>query len=115
MQEQEKLRAESLMEEALKIQINDPLRADDVDLRTLVSHRTAVQANDTVESVFAAFAKNNVEFIAILDTSRLIGLCSRHQISELLGGRYGFSLWARKHFLQHVADGCGDHNADFVR
>ena len=103
MQEQEKLRAESLMEEALKIQINDPLRADDVDLRTLVSHRTAVQANDTVESVFAAFAKNNVEFIAILDTSRLIGLCSRHQISELLGGRYGFSLWARKPIGQHLS------------
>jgi hypothetical protein len=46
VQEQEKLQAKSLMEEALEIQINDPLRADDVDLRTLVSHRTAVQAND---------------------------------------------------------------------
>jgi serine phosphatase RsbU (regulator of sigma subunit) len=91
------------MEETLKIQINDPLRADDVDLRTLVSHRTAVQANDTVESVFAAFAKDNVEFIAILDAARLAGLCSRHQISELLGGRYGFSLWARKPIGQHLS------------
>jgi phosphoserine phosphatase RsbU/P len=103
VQEQEKLRAESLMEEALKIQINDPLRADDVDLRTLVSHRTAVQANDTVESGFSAFAKHNVEFIAILDAGRLVGLCSRHQISELLGGRYGFSLWARKQIGQHLS------------
>ena len=103
MQEPEKLRAKSLMEEALKIQINDPLRADDVDLRTLVSHRAAVHANDTVESVFAAFGKNNVEFIAILDASRLVGLCSRHQISELLGGRYGFSLWARKQIGQHLS------------
>jgi sigma-B regulation protein RsbU (phosphoserine phosphatase) len=91
------------MEEALEIQINDPLRADDVDLRTLVSHRTAVQANDTVESVFAAFAKDNVEFTAILDAGRLAGLCSRHQISELLGGRYGFSLWARKPIGQHLS------------
>jgi phosphoserine phosphatase RsbU/P len=103
VQEQEKLRTESLMEEALKIQINDPLRADDVDLRTLVSHRTAVQANDTVESGFSAFAKHNVEFIAILDAGRLVGLCSRHQISELLGGRYGFSLWARKQIGQHLS------------
>jgi phosphoserine phosphatase RsbU/P len=87
----------------LKIQINDPLRANDVDLRTLVSHRTAVQANDTVESVFAAFAKDNVEFIAVLDASRLVGLCSRHQISELLGGRYGFSLWARKPIGGHLS------------
>ena len=103
MPEQDKLQAKSLMEEALEIQINDPLRANDVDLRTLVSHRTAVQANDTVESVFAAFAKDNVEFIAILDAGRLAGLCSRHQVSELLGGRYGFSLWARKPIGGHLS------------
>jgi serine phosphatase RsbU (regulator of sigma subunit) len=87
----------------LKIQINDPLRADDVDLRTLVSHRTAVQANDTVESVFAVFTKNNLEFVAVLNDAGLVGLCSRHQISELLGGRYGFSLWARKPIGQHLS------------
>ena len=103
MKEQEKLQAKSLLEEALEIQINDPLRADDVDLRTLVSHRTAVQANDNVESVFAAFARDNVEFISILDAERLAGLCSRHQISELLGGRYGFSLWARKPIGRHLS------------
>jgi serine phosphatase RsbU (regulator of sigma subunit) len=87
----------------LKIQINDPLRANDVDLRRLVGHRTAVEANDSVESVFAAFAKDNVEFIAVLDAGRLVGLCSRHQISELLGGRYGFSLWARKPIGGHLS------------
>jgi sigma-B regulation protein RsbU (phosphoserine phosphatase) len=100
---EEKLPAESLTGEALKVQINDSLRADDVDLRTLVSHRSAVQANDTVESVFAAFAKDNAEFIAVLDGPRLVGLCSRHQISELLGGRYGFSLWARKPIGGHLS------------
>jgi serine phosphatase RsbU (regulator of sigma subunit) len=101
--EQEKLDAESLMEKVLRMQINDPLRVGDVDLRTLVSHRTAVQTNDTVESVFATFAKGNVEFIAVLDAARLLGLCSRHQISELLGGRYGFSLWARKPIGGHLS------------
>jgi serine phosphatase RsbU (regulator of sigma subunit) len=103
MHDDEKLQAENLTKEASKIQINGPLRADDVDLRTLVSHRTAVQANDTVESVFAAFPKRNVEFIAVLGASRLVGLCSRHQISELLGGRYGFSLWARKPIGEHLS------------
>jgi hypothetical protein len=101
--EQEELDAESLMEEVLRIQINDSLRVGDVDLRTLVSHRTAVQTNDTVESVFAAFAKGNVEFIAVLDAAKLVGLCSRHEISELLGGRYGFSLWARKPIGRHLS------------
>jgi sigma-B regulation protein RsbU (phosphoserine phosphatase) len=91
------------MESALKIQINDSLRADDVDLRTLVSHRTAVQTGDTVESVLAIFAKENVEFMAILDGPALVGLCSHHQISELVGGRYGFSLWARKPIGAHLS------------
>lgn len=92
-----------MSDESSKIHINDPLRAEDIDLRTLVSHRTAVQANDTVESVFALFPKSNVEFVAVLDQARLVGLCSRLQISELLGGRYGFSLWARKPIGQHVS------------
>jgi serine phosphatase RsbU (regulator of sigma subunit)/CBS domain-containing protein len=103
VQEEEKLRAKSLMKEVLKIQINDSLRTNDVDLRTLVSHRIAVKANDTVESVFATFAKGNVEFMAVLDGPALVGLCSRHQISELVGGRYGFSLWARKPIGQHLS------------
>jgi serine phosphatase RsbU (regulator of sigma subunit) len=99
----EEAQVDSVMKEASKIQINDPLRAEDIDLRTLVSHRTAVQAKDTVESAFAAFGKGNVEFVAVLDRAKLVGLCSRLQISELLGGRYGFSLWARKPIGQHVS------------
>ena len=103
MSDKEKVQVDSSTQKALKIQINDPLRAEDIDLRTLVSHRTAVQANDTVESVFAAFGKANVEFVAVIDQARLVGLCSRLQISGLLGGRYGFSLWARKPIGQHVS------------
>jgi len=84
------------------IDIKDSLRQEDVDLRTLVSHRTAAQVNDTVESVFTAFAKSDLEFCAILDGLRLVGLCSHHRISQLLGGRYGFALWARKPIGQHL-------------
>jgi Serine phosphatase RsbU, regulator of sigma subunit len=101
--EEAKLQIESLAKAAPNIEINDSLRAEDVDLRTLVSHRTTVQTKDTIESVFAAFAKDNVEFTAVLDGARLVGLCSRHQISELLGGRYGFSLWARKPIGEHLS------------
>jgi phosphoserine phosphatase RsbU/P len=101
--EEAKLQIESLAKAAPNIEINDLLRAEDVNLRTLISHRTTVQTKDTVESVFAAFAKDNVEFTAVLDGARLVGLCSRHQISELLGGRYGFSLWARKPVGEHLS------------
>jgi phosphoserine phosphatase RsbU/P len=103
VQEQEKLSADRLMEAAPKIEISDSLRADDVDLRMLVSYRIAVQTSDTVESVLAAFAKDEVEFIGVMDGPALVGLCSRHQISELVGGRYGFSLWARKPIGAHLS------------
>src|SRR5205823_5245328 len=46
---------------------------------------------------------NGLEFLAIVDGERLIGMCSRHAIDSLLGGRYGFSLWARKPIAEHVA------------
>lgn len=81
----------------------DSLRADDVDLRSLISHRVAVQIADTTESVFTLFAKSETEFMAVLDRERLVGICSRHRLSELLGGRYGFALWARKPIGMHLS------------
>src|SRR5262249_8461318 len=33
---------------------------------------------------------------------RLLGMCSRQKTAALLGGRYGFSLWARKPICNHL-------------
>jgi serine phosphatase RsbU (regulator of sigma subunit) len=41
--------------------------------------------------------------MAVLDGERLAGICSRHRLSELLGGRYGFALWARKPIGMHLS------------
>jgi len=85
------------------VRLPDSLRADDVDLRSLVNHSLAVQIADTTESVFTSFAKSKAEFMAVLDGERLVGICSRHRLSELLGGRYGFALWARKPIGTHLS------------
>ena len=85
------------------VQLPDSLRAEDVDLRSLVNHRLAVQIADTTESVFTRFAKCEAEFMAVLEGDRLAGICSRHRLSELLGGRYGFALWARKPIGMHLS------------
>ncbi len=74
-----------------------------IDLRTLIGHRETVSASDSVESVFETFRQTTVEFLAIVDGDRLAGMCSRHAIDSLLGGRYGFSLWARKPIAKHAA------------
>jgi hypothetical protein len=81
----------------------DSMRPEDVDLRHLISHSVAVQIGDTTESVFTRSAKSQAEFMAVLDQERLAGICSRHRLSEVLGGRYGFALWARKPIGMHLS------------
>ena len=74
-----------------------------VDLRMLIGHCQTVSAGDSVEHVFETFRHSGLEFLAIVEGERLLGMCSRHAIDSLLGGRYGFSLWARKPIAEHVA------------
>ena len=56
-----------------------------IDLRTLIGHRETVRASDNVESVFDTFRRTNVEFLAIIDGDRLVGMCSRHAVDSLFG------------------------------
>lgn len=69
---------------------------ESVDLRSLIGHSESVQGTETLETVRQRFSLRPVEFIAVLDQQRLIGLCTREQIGMVLGSRYGFSLHARQ-------------------
>jgi sigma-B regulation protein RsbU (phosphoserine phosphatase) len=84
------------------LELRPPVRAESIDLRALVSHRTATQSRATMEIVFEIFKNGVVNFVAVLDGERLLGICSRQETAALLGGRYGFSLWARKPIKQHL-------------
>lgn len=55
-----------------------------------------------MEAVFEIFKDGIVNFVAVLQGERLLGMCSRQETAALLGGRYGFSLWARKPIAQHL-------------
>jgi len=84
------------------IDLNPPVRAESIDLRVLVNHRSLTEASASVESVADMFKTGNANFIAVLDGQRLLGMCSRQETAALLGGRYGFSLWARKPIREHL-------------
>jgi phosphoserine phosphatase RsbU/P len=84
------------------LDLRPPVRAESIDLRTLVSHRTATQSSATMETVFEIFKNKAANFVAVLDGEHLLGMCSRQETGALLGGRYGFSLWARKPIAQHL-------------
>jgi phosphoserine phosphatase RsbU/P len=87
---------------SLSLDLNPPVRAESIDLRILVSHRTATPASASVESVAEIFKSSIANFVAVLDGQRLLGMCSRQETAALLGGRYGFSLWARKPIRDHL-------------
>jgi serine phosphatase RsbU (regulator of sigma subunit) len=87
---------------SLSLDLNPPVRAESIDLRALIGHRTATQASASVESVADTFKTGSVNFVAVLEGQRLVGMCSRQEIAALLGGRYGFSLWARKPIGTHL-------------
>jgi serine phosphatase RsbU (regulator of sigma subunit) len=84
------------------IDFNPPVRAESIDLRVLVSHRSATQGNASVESVADVFKIGSANFVGVLDGQRLLGMCSRQETAALLSGRYGFSLWARKPIRDHL-------------
>ncbi|HXQ02011.1 MAG TPA: SpoIIE family protein phosphatase [Candidatus Udaeobacter sp.] len=84
------------------LDLRAPVRADSIDLRALVSHRTATQSVASMESVSEIFKSGITNFVAVLDGARLLGMCSRQETAGLLGGRYGFSVWARKPIGQHL-------------
>ena len=84
------------------IDLTPPVRAESIDLRVLVSHRSATPAGASVESVAEIFKSGTANFVAVLEGQRLLGMCSRQETAALLGGRYGFSLWARKPIRDHL-------------
>jgi phosphoserine phosphatase RsbU/P len=86
----------------LSLDLRPPVRGESIDLRVLVSHRTATLSSATMETVFELFKNSVTNFVAVLDGERLLGMCSRQETAALLGGRYGFSLWARKPIAEHL-------------
>jgi len=87
---------------SVPVDFRSPVRAESIDLRALVSHRTATQSVASMESVSEIFKNGIANFVGVLDGARLLGMCSRQETAGLLGGRYGFSLWARKPIGHHL-------------
>jgi sigma-B regulation protein RsbU (phosphoserine phosphatase) len=67
-----------------------------VDLRMLTAHAESIPAAMTVEAVQTVLARKNIDFVAVLDGARLIGVCARRDLAQQLGSRYGFALNAQQ-------------------
>jgi serine phosphatase RsbU (regulator of sigma subunit) len=67
-----------------------------VDLRTLTAHAEWIPSVTTVEVAQTVLARKNIDFVAVLEGPHLIGVCTRRDLTQQLGSRYGFALNARQ-------------------
>jgi phosphoserine phosphatase RsbU/P len=72
------------------------------NLRDLIDHLSFVAADQTVGQVFQLFSRQAIEFMAVLEGERLLGMCAKHNIGMLLGTQYGYSLFAHKKIKDHL-------------
>jgi serine phosphatase RsbU (regulator of sigma subunit) len=72
-----------------------PASENVVNLRSLVSHSTLLAADTPLETAQKFFSSQTMDFVAVLEGGRPLGLCARRQVGMVLGSRYGFSLFAR--------------------
>ncbi len=72
-------------------------------LCALVSHRFSLAADTPLEVAHKFFTLHDLEFVAVLDGERVLGLCARRQIGIVLGSRYGFALFSGSPVREHLA------------
>jgi sigma-B regulation protein RsbU (phosphoserine phosphatase) len=73
-----------------------------MDLRTLVDHTHWVPSNQRLADVYDLLRFEDIDFVAVLEDERLLGLCSRSHLGTILGQRYGFSLYHKQMVKNHI-------------
>ncbi len=75
-----------------------------VSLADLVSHRHALDGNLPVEASQQRMDTLGIGFAAVIESGRLLGLCSRHELDTLLGlrGGIGNALYGRQPLSKHL-------------
>ncbi len=68
----------------------------------LVEHAVSISADATVEQAGEMLRREGREFIGVLKDGRFLGAVSRLHIATLLGGRFGFAVFARERVAQHL-------------
>lgn len=75
------------------------------ELTSLIGHREAIQASESLESAHLRFSQGNYDFLAVLDARQVLGVCARREVGILLGARYGFALYAKDLVRVHLSAG----------
>ena len=72
------------------------LSAFQTRLPSLVRHAGCVQAQAPLDKVIRYFSGHHFKFMAVVDGGRVLGLCAREKVGELLSSQFGFSIYAKR-------------------
>jgi two-component system cell cycle sensor histidine kinase/response regulator CckA len=83
-----------------------PSKSEAVRTRSLRTHDLVAQASDTLEMVHKKFNKGPHEYAAVLEGDKVIGICSRSHVGQVLGAQYGFQLFCKKPVREFLLPNC---------
>ncbi|HEX9046041.1 MAG TPA: ATP-binding protein [Verrucomicrobiae bacterium] len=78
--------------------------AEQTDLATLVEHREQVEAACALSQVYQQLQAQDRNYCAVVEGSKVVGLCSRARIGFLMGQRYGFAVYSKQPVREHLVD-----------
>jgi len=70
------------------------LPAETIDMWKLVDHKTTIESTQKLGQAHARFRDCMVDFFAVLEGEKVLGLCARNRVGFILGSRYGFALYS---------------------
>ncbi len=77
---------------------------EQTDLGTLVRNQEAVDANCCLQEVYQRFQAHELDYCAVLEGERVLGLCSRARVGFLMGHRYGFAIYSKHTVREHLVE-----------
>ncbi|MES2310627.1 MAG: hypothetical protein V4507_17370 [Verrucomicrobiota bacterium] len=77
---------------------------ENADLLDFVAHQLQVDAEDRLDQIYDIFKTHSFDYMAVIREGNLVGLCSRTQVSFIMGSRYGFSVMGKKKVSDHMLE-----------
>lgn len=83
----------------------------------MVEHAVSISGDATVEQAGETLRREQREFIGVVKDGLFLGAVSRLHLATLLGGRFGFAVFARERVSQHLLPRfqCIQHHMEFLQ
>ncbi|MEO7412836.1 MAG: histidine kinase dimerization/phospho-acceptor domain-containing protein, partial [Opitutaceae bacterium] len=70
--------------------------ADPGILESLVIHRRSIAPGLSIEEALASLHRQKIDFAAVVEKDRVLGIFERRHVDEMMASRFGFAFYAHK-------------------